>query len=155
MPFIVIRTRCNYITYLFKHTILIDNYSLFRQGKKNRQYQYWYYTYINIYLNRKLNICPLKPFIIFQNYLNLPNSNRRVGGKIMNFFFKFDIKVEELNYILDILPTSYIPIGLKIYFYRSFDPIHRGIIVTFLGFIILLASNSVSYISWPRRHSIG
>ena len=27
--------------------------------------------------------------------------------------------------------------------------------VTFLGFIILLASNSVSYISWPRRHSIG
>ena len=27
--------------------------------------------------------------------------------------------------------------------------------VTFLGFIILLARNSVSYISWPRRHSIG
>ena len=27
--------------------------------------------------------------------------------------------------------------------------------MTFLGVIILLASNSVSYISWPRRHSIG
>ena len=27
--------------------------------------------------------------------------------------------------------------------------------VTFLGFIILLASNSVSYISWPGRLSIG
>ena len=32
---------------------------------------------------------------------------------------------------------------------------HAHTCVTFLGFIILLASNSVSYISWPRRHSIG
>ena len=30
-----------------------------------------------------------------------------------------------------------------------------SVCVTFLGFIILLARNSVSYISWPRRHSIG
>ena len=37
----------------------------------------------------------------------------------------------------------------------SVDDGYLTLCVTFLGFIILLASNSVSYISWPGRLSIG